>query len=54
MVAIHNHMVLEEPRFVFLHYWGKGTVADLAHAVRRALGETRSSDAKSGSCCEHE
>ncbi len=54
VVAIHNHMVLEEPRFVFVHYWGKGSALDLAHAVRRALDETRSPDVESGSCCTHE
>lgn len=37
IVAIHNHMMHEQPRFVFLHYWGKGPAQDLARAVRSAL-----------------
>lgn len=41
IVAIHNHMVEEEPRTVFLHYWGIGPVASLAKGVRAALDECR-------------
>lgn len=37
IVAIHNHMTQEEPQFVFLHYWGKGSAAELAKAVKAAL-----------------
>ncbi|HYP06545.1 MAG TPA: DUF1259 domain-containing protein [Bryobacteraceae bacterium] len=37
IVAIHNHMTQEQPRFVFLHYWGKGRAQDLARGVRAAL-----------------
>ena len=27
----------EEPRYIFLHYWGKGKAVDLAKAVKTAL-----------------
>ena len=37
IVAIHNHMTHEEPRVVFLHYWGVGRAADLAGGVKAAL-----------------
>lgn len=37
IVAIHQHMTHEEPRYVFLHYWGKGKALDLAKAVKKAL-----------------
>lgn len=37
IVAIHNHMILESPRIMFLHYWGKGKATDLAKAVESAL-----------------
>jgi hypothetical protein len=37
IVAIHNHMTHEQPRFVFLHYWGKGRARDLAQGIRSAL-----------------
>ena len=38
IVAIHHHMTMEEPRYLFLHYWGKGKALDLAKAVKSALG----------------
>ncbi len=37
IVAIHQHMTQESPRYLFLHYWGKGKAVDLAKAVKRAL-----------------
>jgi len=37
VVAIHNHMTGEEPRIVFLHYWGVGPAAQLAQGLRSAL-----------------
>ena len=37
IVALHNHMVGEQPAFYFAHFWGKGKAADLATAVRAAL-----------------
>src|SRR5260221_9188081 len=40
IVAIHQHMTGEEPRYIFLHYWGRGSAADLARAVKNALGKT--------------
>ena len=38
VVAIHHHMTQEEPRILFLHYWGKGKAAALAQSVKNALG----------------
>src|SRR5262249_5655117 len=37
IVAIHSHMTHEEPRILFLHYWGKGKADDLARAIKSAL-----------------
>src|SRR5215212_6457283 len=37
IVAIHNHMLGEEPRVVFLHFWGVGPTADLAKGLKAAL-----------------
>lgn len=37
VVAVHNHMLDEEPRMFFLHYWGTGPVEKLAQTVREAL-----------------
>lgn len=40
VVAVHNHMVREEPRTFFLHYWGTGPAEELARGLRAALDET--------------
>ena len=37
VVAIHNHMEMESPRMVFLHYWGIGSTSDLAKGLRVSL-----------------
>ena len=37
IVAIHNHMTMESPRIIFLHYWGIGSTAELAKGLRAAL-----------------
>ena len=37
VVAIHQHMTGEQPRIMFLHYWGTGKAEDLAKAVKAAL-----------------
>lgn len=39
IVAIHSHMTHEEPRILFLHYWGRGKAADLAKALKNALAK---------------
>ena len=36
IVAIHQHMIGEEPHILFLHYWGNGKAADLAGSVKLA------------------
>jgi hypothetical protein len=41
IVAIHNHMTDEQPRIVFLHYWGMGSTSDLAQGLKAALNATR-------------
>ena len=37
IVAIHNHMADESPRYLFLHYWGVGSTIHLARALKTAL-----------------
>jgi hypothetical protein len=37
IVALHNHMVGEEPALFFTHFWGKGSTQELASGVRSAL-----------------
>jgi hypothetical protein len=41
IVAIHSHMENENPRIIFLHYWGIGSASDLARAVHSALNVTK-------------
>jgi hypothetical protein len=40
VVAVHNHMVHEQPRIFFLHYWGIGKAEQLAKGLRAALDQT--------------
>lgn len=40
VVAVHNHMVHEEPRIFFLHYWGVGPAEKLAKGFKAALNQT--------------
>jgi hypothetical protein len=37
IVAIHHHMTHETQRMLFLHYWGRGKAADLAHGLKKTL-----------------
>jgi phosphotransferase system IIB component len=41
IVAIHSHMTDENPRTLFLHYWGRGKTEDLAKALKAALAVTK-------------
>ncbi|HEV8285974.1 MAG TPA: DUF1259 domain-containing protein [Chitinophagaceae bacterium] len=40
VVAVHNHMVHEQPRIFFLHYWGVGNAEQLARGLKAALNQT--------------
>ncbi|TKK71627.1 DUF1259 domain-containing protein [Ilyomonas limi] len=40
VVALHNHMVHEQPRIFFLHYWGVGNAEQLAKGLKAALSQT--------------
>jgi hypothetical protein len=41
IVAIHSHMESENPKVLFLHYWGVGPTAKLAKAVKEALSTVK-------------
>ncbi len=47
VVAVHNHMVHEEPRIFFLHYWGVGPVDKLSQGLKAALDQTGKGRSKS-------
>jgi hypothetical protein len=37
IVAIHHHMTHEQPRMLFLHYWGRGSLNQLTQGLKRTL-----------------
>src|SRR5215510_12369239 len=41
IVAIHQHMLEDSPRTVFLHYWGVGPTRELAKGLKAALDTQR-------------
>jgi hypothetical protein len=42
VTAIHNHMLTEEPRIFFMHFWANDDAVKLATALRAALDKTAS------------
>lgn len=40
VTAVHNHMIAEDPRVFFLHFWGVGPQAALAKGLKEALDQT--------------
>jgi hypothetical protein len=43
IVALHNHMIGEDPAFYFVHFWGKGPTRDLAAGLQGALHAQKNS-----------
>ncbi len=39
VVALHHHMLGEQPRTIFLHYYGRGPAVELAKGFRAALDQ---------------
>jgi hypothetical protein len=37
ITALHNHLIGEQPRLFFMHFWGNGPAATLAQGLRAAL-----------------
>ncbi len=46
ILAVHNHMLDEEPRIFFLHYWGTGKAENLARAFHDALAQLKGAETK--------
>ena len=42
VTALHNHMLTENPRLFFMHFWGIEDPLKLARALREALDKTHS------------
>jgi hypothetical protein len=41
ITALHNHLLRESPRLMYVHYWGRGGEAALANALATALKTTK-------------
>jgi hypothetical protein len=37
IVALHNHMMMESPKMMFLHFWGIGSTTNLARGLKAAM-----------------
>jgi Domain of Unknown Function (DUF1259) len=42
VTAIHSHMLTEQPRLFFMHFWANDDAIKLAHGLRAALDKTAS------------
>lgn len=43
VTALHSHMLMEEPRLFFMHFWANDDAVKLAKGLRTALDNTNSS-----------
>lgn len=39
VTAVHSHMLTEDPRLFFMHFWGVGTPAGIGNGLRGALAK---------------
>jgi hypothetical protein len=39
VVSIHNHMMTEQPRLFYMHFWQEGKATELARGLRAALDQ---------------
>ncbi len=42
VTALHSHMLTEEPRLFFMHFWANDDAAKLARGLKAALDQTNS------------
>jgi hypothetical protein len=42
VTAVHNHMLNEQPRLFFMHFWANDDAVKLAKGLRAALDKTAS------------
>jgi hypothetical protein len=42
VTAIHSHMLTEQPRLIFMHFWANDDAIKLAKGLRAALDKTAS------------
>jgi hypothetical protein len=41
VMAVHSHMLTEEPRLFFMHFWANDDALKLAKALRAAVDQTK-------------
>lgn len=41
ITALHNHLIHESPRMMYLHFWGQGEPEQLARGLKQALTKTK-------------
>ena len=41
VTALHNHMLADEPRLFFMHFWANDDVGKLAKGLRAALDQVK-------------
>src|SRR5487761_426406 len=46
ITAIHNHLLFEHPRLIYMHYMGKGSAIHLARDLRYALSASKTPSGK--------
>ena len=46
VTAIHSHMLTEQPRLIFMHFWANDDAIKLAKGLRDALDKTARAKAK--------
>jgi hypothetical protein len=39
VTALHSHMLTEQPRLFFMHFWGDGPTQSVAEGIKAALGK---------------
>ncbi len=54
VTAIHNHLLGESPRVMYVHFWGRGPAARLASSLRAALAVTETPPAATASATADE
>jgi Domain of Unknown Function (DUF1259) len=46
VTALHSHMLEEQPRLFFMHFWANDDATKLAKGLRAALDQTNSAKGK--------
>jgi hypothetical protein len=46
VTALHSHMLDEQPRLFFMHFWANDDALKLAKTLRSALDQTNAAKAK--------